>query len=108
MKAVTLLATVLPAASAVDWTLTGYSSDNCDSATTVYENGSDGVNFTCYSFDQTVHSADFEGNNFWCLYLYGDGECAQETKYLATGATGCQVGDWGSYSFAIPSHGFPC
>lgn len=43
-----------------------------------------------------------------CLYLYADGACSQETKYLATGATGCQVGDWASYSFAIPSHGFAC
>ncbi|KAG8169596.1 hypothetical protein KVR01_000341 [Diaporthe batatas] len=107
MKVIALLATLLPAASAVDWSLTGYSSNNCDSTTTVFENGSDGVNFTCQSFDTTVHSADFEGNNFWCLYLFADGECGEETKYLATGATGCQVGDWGSYSFlsSLPTAG---
>lgn len=108
MKAISLLASLLPAASAVDWSLTGYDSNDCDSTTAVYENGSDGVNFTCYSFGNTVSSVDWNGHNFWCLYLFAGAECQDQTKYLETGVTGCQVGDWQSYSFAIPSHGFPC
>ncbi|KAF9901170.1 hypothetical protein BX616_002356 [Lobosporangium transversale] len=88
------LASFSSSVSAATYAIAGFTTQNCVFSTVAYTTQQSGTDFKCHSFGKTLQGVAFNGDNFWCVSLYADGDCKNRVKYLRGGVSGCQAGSF--------------